>query len=136
MNQLKSWGLDENQSRGIADKLFDDNGKMRGLNSYRKSEFDTFSTILRRMAEEELRSTPLNGGGATGNADGSGGARPSGGSSRQSNSTGGSRSTGTGVDQRTTTVKLDDGKNRMTAIIPTNDERKFLGMLGNARRAA
>lgn len=136
MNQLKNWGLAEEQARGIADKLFDDSGKMRGLNNYRRDKSDTFSSILRRMAEQELRKTPLNGGEPKESGGSSGGTRPSGGSGTQSSSTSGSRSTSSGATQRTTTVKLDDGKNQVTANIPTADERKFLGMLGNARRAA
>lgn len=137
LNKLKGWGLDEDQARKLADKVFDDNGNMRGLAAYRKSPWEGFDVILRRLAEEELRKTPLNSGGTPeGNTTG-GGARPTGGSGSQSGSTGsGGRSGGSGVTQRNTTVKLDDGKNQVTANIPTADERKFLGMLGNARRAA
>ena len=138
VNQLKSWGLDEDKSRGIADKLFDDNGKMRGLNSYRKSEFDTFSTILRRMAEEELRKTPLNTGNQTGNTGGSGGAAggPSGGSGSQSGS---GRNTGSGVSAgsgKSTTVVLTDGKKKVTATVADTDESKFIDMLQSSRRVS
>ncbi len=81
MDQLKSWGLDEVTSKGIADELFTSDGKMKSLNGFRKEKSDTFSSILRRMAEEELRNTPLN---TAGNS--AGGGRTQGGSGSQSGS--------------------------------------------------
>lgn len=137
MNQLKSWGLDEKQARGVADKVFDDSGKMRGLNAYRESDFDTFSSILRRLAEEELRKTPMNTGnqeGATGNGGSGGGT--SGGSGSQSGSgrnTGSGMSTGPG---KQTTIVLTDGKKKVPATVADTDEAKFIGMLQSSRRVS
>ena len=138
MNQLKNWGLDDKQARGIADKLFDDSGNMRGLNSYRKSDFDTFSSILRRMAEEELRKTPMNTRNQNGNTgSGGSGGGTSGGSGSQSGS---GRNTGSGVSSgtgsKTTTVVLTDGRNKVTANVADTDEAKFIDMLQSSRRVS
>ena len=137
MNQLKNWGLDDAQARKIADKLFDENGKMRGLNEYRRSDFDTFSSILRRLAEEELRKTPMNTGSQNGNT-GSGGSDggTSGGSGSQSGS---GRNTGSGVSTgsgKQTTVVLTDGKKKVTATVADTDEAKFIDMLQSSRRVS
>ena len=135
MNQLKQWGLDDKQARGIADKLYDDNGNMRGLNAYRRDKSDTFSSILRRMAEEELRKTPLNTGGITGNGGtgtGGSGNGTNGGTGSQSTSkpTSSGVSTGNG---KTTTVVLSDGKNKVSAAVAPNDEKKFINMLQTSK---
>lgn len=128
--------MDEKQARGIADKLFDDNGNMRGLNAYRRDKSDTFSSILRRMAEEELRATPLNTGGTTGGTTGTGSGGTSkpttGGSGSQSTSkpTSSGVSTGSG---KTTTVVLSNGKQKVSATVADTDETKFINMLQSSK---
>lgn len=134
MNQLKQWGLDDKQSRGIADKLYDDNGDLRGLNSYRKDSSDTFSSILRRMAEEELRKTPMNTTGPTGTSTTTGGdSKPTtGGTGTQSTSKAPSSGVSTGTG-KTTTVVLKDGKSTVSAAVAPNDEKKFINMLQTSK---
>lgn len=132
MNQLKSWGLDDTQARKISDQLFDDSGKLRGLNQYRRSDSDTFSSILRRLAEDELRSTPMNAGNQNNSTNGGGAA---GGSGSQSVS---DRSTGRGATgiSKSTTIVLTDGKKRVNALVADTDENKFLDILQSSRRVS
>lgn len=135
--QLKSWGLNEEQARKLANEAFDDNGKQRSLSNYRRNRNEDWNSLLRNAAEEMLRQTPLNttptgNGGRTG-----GGSAPSGGSGSQSTSTG--RSSGSGVSGnpgRQTTVILDNGSQRVRANLATEDEGKFLSMLSKSRKAA
>lgn len=134
--QLKSWGLDEEQARKLANEAFDDNGKQQSLSNYRRNRSEDWNSVLRNAAEEMLRQTPLNNQ-SSGNRGAGGNA--SGGSGTQSTSTSSGRSSGSGVSSpngKTTTVILNEGRNRVRADVPTADEARFLAMLGNARRAA
>lgn len=141
LSQLKSWGLDEEQARKLANEAFDDRGNQKGLNQYRKNKGEDWTSLLRNAAEQLLRRTPINTPQDTRNnkpQDNNQNTGSSGGSGSPSRSTGAGRdSGGSGVGLgKTTTVILDDGNRRVKAGVPTADEGKFLDMIGNARRAA
>jgi tape measure domain-containing protein len=113
LNQLKGWGVDDTQARSIANRLFDDRGQMRGLAEFRRDPSDTFSSILRRLAEDAIRGgTPLNTGGTTQNNN----------SSNNGNGT-----------NRTTNVNISNGSQRVGVSVAPGDEQRFLNMLGTSR---
>ena len=111
LNQLKSWGVDESKARDISNQLFDDRGQMRGLAEYRRDPSDTFSSILRRLAEDAIRgSAPLNTGG------------------------GGQPNTSGSSSSRTVNVNLRDGSQQVSAQVNQGDEGRFISMLEGSRR--
>lgn len=138
LTQLKNWGLNEEQARKLANEAFDERGNQRTLSNYRRNKNEDWNSLLRNAAEEMLRQTPLNAGPNSGGRTGGGGSAPSGGSGSQSGSTG-SKGGGSGVSggpSKTTTVILDNGNQRVRANLASEDEGKFLNMIGNARKAA
>ena len=139
VNQLKQWGVSEEGARKIADEFTNSKGEVPYFNNPGQIKYggkdNTLSYALQRAAQQFLRNTPLN----TPQENKGGGTKPTGGTGSQSTSTSSGRSSGSGVSTpngKTTTVILNEGRNRVRADVPTADEARFLGMLGNARRAA
>lgn len=128
--QLKSWGLDEDQARTLANEAFDDRGKQRSLSNYRRNKYEDWNSLLRNAAEEMLRRTPLNTQ-ASGNTRGAGG-NTSGGSGTQSTSTRAPEPS-SGVSGRTTTIMLTDGKVKAKALVNESAESRFINLLQSAR---
>ena len=128
--QLKSWGLDEDQARKLANEAFDDRGKQRSLSNYRRNKSEDWNSLLRNAAEEMLRQTPLNTQ-ASGNTRGAGG-NTSGGSGTQSTSTRAPEPS-SGVSGRTTTIVLTDGKVKAKALVNESAESRFINLLQSAR---
>lgn len=152
-NQLKSYGVDDDGARSIANEFFDGRGNLRGLKSspYRRSEYDSLSILVRNAAEEWVRrqngAGSLNvGGNSSRNNSGSSSSSSSGSSTSSSSSsrtsstgssaTTSSRSTSnntTNSTGRTVNVNFSLGGQSVQGKIDAADETAFLGILQRAK---
>ena len=135
VNQLKQWGVSEEDARKIADEFTNSKGEVPYFNNPGQIKYggknNTMSYALQRAAQQALRATPLN----TPQEDKGGGTKPTGGSGSQSTSKAPSSEVSTGTG-KTTTVVLTDGKKKVTANVADTDEAKFIDMLQSSRRVS
>lgn len=121
MNQLKSWGLGEDQASKLSDHLFDDRGVRRNSNNAGYSQQrreETFSAFLRRLAEEELRKAPMNADSGNRQTNGSAGSGSQSQSSSKSASSGAPRTLNINWKGNTYSAETDDpGADQLEKLI-------------------
>lgn len=140
VNQLKQWGVSEEDARKIAGEFTNSKGEVPYFNNPGQIKYggknSTLSYALQRAAQQNLRNTPLNTGDTTGTNTGTGSGGTSkpttGGSGSQSTSKPSSSGVSTGSG-KTTTIVLSNGKQKVSATVADTDETKFINMLQSSK---